>query len=100
MKGNLTEAQPSAALPTPAPSPSSARPRVLLIEDNFLDARFIQIMLNDAGGEQFGLQEFGQDRLLAAAREFAGRRDFDDDVCLVGMEVARLAPVGEGGGGP
>jgi serine phosphatase RsbU (regulator of sigma subunit) len=55
-------------------------------------------------------EEFGLDRLLAAVRQrsgfttealfqalladirqFAAGREFDDDVCLVGMEVARLA---------
>jgi phosphoserine phosphatase RsbU/P len=54
-------------------------------------------------------EEFGQDRLLATVREhvhlgadelfdelldvvqaFSGRKEFEDDVCLVGMEVARL----------
>ena len=53
-------------------------------------------------------QEYGQDRLLEAvqkrcflppeklfdelllgAREFSSGREFDDDVCLVGLEVAR-----------
>ena len=32
------------------------------------------------------------DELLVSVQAFAGRRDFDDDVCLVGMEAVRLGP--------
>jgi sigma-B regulation protein RsbU (phosphoserine phosphatase) len=61
--------------------------------------------------------EFGEERLLAAVRRrvrlpveplfqellnevqgFTGRTEFDDDVCLVAMEVARLGPLRESGG--
>ena len=64
-------------------------------------------------------EEFGEERLLAAVRKrirlpaetlfeellgtvqsFAGKKDFEDDVCLVGMEAARLGHLREGGGLP
>jgi serine phosphatase RsbU (regulator of sigma subunit) len=64
-------------------------------------------------------QEYGQERLLAAVRQrtqlpanqlfdellvdirqFSMEKEFDDDVCLVGMEIARLGRLQSSGGGP
>ena len=64
-------------------------------------------------------QEYGQERLLAAVRQrtqlpvnqlfdellvdirqFSMEKEFDDDVCLVGMEIARLGRLQASGGGP
>lgn len=55
------------------------RVKVLLIEDNPGDARLIEIMLASEAGTLFEIQEFAQ------------TEEFDDDVCLVAMEVDRLA---------
>lgn len=35
------------------------------------------------------------DELLADVRQFGGRDDFEDDVCLVGMEIMRTAVIGD-----
>ena len=40
------------------------------------------------------------DELLGAVRAFTSKPDFDDDVCLVGMDVARLGHASQSGGGP
>jgi len=40
------------------------------------------------------------DELLGTVRAFSGRQEFDDDVCLVGMEAACLGPRRDGGGSP
>src|SRR5687767_16017673 len=56
------------------PDPPVAVLRVLLIEDNLVDARLIQIMVSDAGGNGFEIER--ADR-LAAALERLGRERFD-----------------------
>src|SRR5439155_2821215 len=40
------------------------------------------------------------DELLSTVQAFSGRQEFDDDVCLVGMEAACLGPKRDGGGSP
>ena len=78
--------------------PLTTGDRILLFTDGLFE------VTNDAD------EDFGQERLLAAARQrmnlplpelldgliadvraFAGGNDFSDDVCLLGMEVARTA---------
>lgn len=67
--------------------------------------------LSDADQEEFGekrlLAEIRSslnlpaeslfDQLLGSVRQFTGKQDFDDDVCLVAMEVARLGVLKPGG---
>lgn len=53
-----------------APEPAGERPlRVLVIEDNLVDARLIQIMVSDAGGQAFEIER--ADRLEAGLQRLA-----------------------------
>lgn len=78
----MTQAAPSAEtgnkglaeLAPPAFSPESAPLRLLLIEDNLVDARLIQIMVSDAGGSGFEIER--TDR-LATALERLAKASFD-----------------------
>jgi len=55
---------------TEAPPAAQAAPlRVLVIEDNLVDARLIQIMVNDAGGEAFEIER--ADRLSSGLERLA-----------------------------
>ena len=54
MNENLTATQ---TAKVPVEVPLSSPLKVLVIEDNSLDTRLIQIMLHEAGGGQFDLQQ-------------------------------------------
>jgi serine phosphatase RsbU (regulator of sigma subunit) len=59
----------------------------------------------DAEGEEFGEKQFAQaiqnlgdqplktkmDALIESARNFSATREFDDDVCFIGMEILQVA---------
>jgi len=70
--GKSTEAQRNFAIggPEPAVTPDVSSPlKVLLIEDNAIDARLIQIMLSEAGSGSFELER--ADRLAAGLKRLA-----------------------------
>src|SRR2546421_2474614 len=69
MNENLTATQPAKV---PVEVPLSSPLKVLVIEDNSLDTRLIQIMLHEAGGGQFDLQ---QTERLATGLELLARGD-------------------------
>jgi len=71
MNASLTEVGP---VPIPGAIPGPARIKALLIEDNPLDARLIQIMLHEAGGGQF---ELDRAERLASGMEVLGRGEAD-----------------------
>src|SRR5437764_15318536 len=71
MNATSTETQPVNA---PAEAPSLAPLKALLIEDNPLDARLIQIMLTEAGGGQFELERAER---LGTGLELLGKGEID-----------------------
>src|SRR5437773_11992611 len=72
---------------TAAPSDPNAAPdvispiKVLLIEDNAIDARLIQIMLSEAGGGSFELER--ADRLASGLKRLA-----EGDIGLVLLDLS------------
>src|SRR5438105_11453191 len=76
MNANLIETEPE---PVEVETPRPARLKALLIEDNPLDARLIQIMLAEGGSGQFELER--ADR-LAVGLEILARSEKTDIVLL------------------
>src|SRR5687768_7600175 len=70
----MTQAAPATQPSPSAPSPGAIPLRVLLIEDNLVDARLIQIMVTDAGANAFDIER--ADR-LSTALERLGKEHFD-----------------------
>ena len=55
--------------------------------------------LRDAGGKLGGLAAADLcETVVEQVRQFAGQKEFGDDVCLVAMEIDHLAPSGSGNG--
>jgi len=71
MNESLTVPQTAEAL---AEAPAVSRIRALLVEDNPLDARLIEIMLHEAGGGQF---EFEHTERLAKGLEMLAKGETD-----------------------
>jgi len=70
----MTQAAQTTEPPSTAQLQGSPPLRVLLIEDNLVDARLIQIMVSDAGANGFEVER--ADR-LATALERLGKEHFD-----------------------
>jgi len=80
-------------------APLAANDAIVLFTDGLYEAE-------NADGETFGRErlldavrcglqvpcETLLEELVGESRRFSGREDFDDDVCLVGMDVMNLAP--------
>jgi len=66
----------------PPAAPTPGRLRALLIEDNPLDARLIQIMLNEAAGGQFQMER--TDRLASGLQLLANG---DVDIVLLDLSL-------------
>lgn len=65
----MRDASPTAERAAEAEAQSAAPLRVLVIEDNLVDARLIQIMVTDAGGNAFEIER--ADRLATALQRLA-----------------------------